>query len=233
MGKAYMELGQYEKAFECYQSTLSVNPINTIARRNISRIELLLARGDQQHAEDRQPRQQVDQRFFITEAGKTMITVLTDVARGPAVDALSPGERVDLHVEGRGIQVIDADGTILGRIEPKVGQRLSELINGGNRYVAAVVQADPRQIRILIRETYQDHSQRGRTSFPGKLADASMYEYLAMRYDYEADDLLDEEEPIEVAEMADDDVSSGDDDTEIRLDSIEPDMGDDDDTSEE
>lgn len=233
LGKALMEQGRYAEAHDAYQQTLRLNPINSIARRNLSRLESLLSRGNEEEIIARTIRQQVDLRFFIKEAGKTVLTTLVDVPRSPNVEALATGERVEIHIEGRRALVIDVDGSIIGRLEPKIGQRLAELIGGGNRYVAAVVQSDVRQVRILIREVYQDPSQLGRTSFPSRLVDDNAYEYMALRYDYDSEDLLDEEETPEVQEVLADEFNDSGDEDVIRLDSIEKNIGDDDDSEDE
>ncbi len=235
LGKAYTELGRYSEAHDAYQQTLRLNPTNAIARKNVARLEALLNRGIDSAPPSRIARQQVDLRLFITETGRTALTTLVDVPRSSAVDALVTGEKMEFRVDGRNVLVIDADGTVVGRLPPKLGQRLSELINGGNRYIAAIAQSDPRQVRLLIRETYQDPSQRGRLSFPGKLSgtDISSGYVPALPYEYEADELL-EEEAIDEADGVDEEYIGGEEEEEeIRLDTIEKDMNDDDDSSEE
>ncbi|NJM05592.1 hypothetical protein HC891_04365 [Candidatus Gracilibacteria bacterium] len=231
LGKAYLEIGSYGASHDAYSQTLRLNPTNTIARKNLTRLESLLAREG--HAQViRSARQQVDLRMFITETGRTAMTVLIDVHRGPALEALVTGEKMEFRVEGRTVLVIDADGNVIGRLEPKLGQRLAELINGGNRYIAAIAQADPRQVRLLIRETYQDPSQRGRISFPGKLGEGTHY-VASLRYDEFADDLLDDDDSADENETIDDEFISGDEEEELGLDEIEQDMGEEDDNLEE
>jgi tetratricopeptide (TPR) repeat protein len=235
LGKSYTEMGLYEEAQDAYQQTLRINPTNTIARRNLSRLEVLLSRGYHlPGAEDRPTRQVTDLRLFITEAGKTVITSLVDVPRGPTVEALSAGDRVQLQVSDQRILVLDTYENLLGRLEPRLGQRLAELINGGNRYVAAVVKPDPRQVRILIRETYQDPSQHGRTSFPGRMREDEADKQLAgSRYDYEVEELLEDEEIVDEPEILNTDFDNSDDQGEIGLDQIEKDISDDDENSED
>lgn len=231
LGKALMELGRYTEAHDAYQHTLRLNPTNSIARKNLARLDSLIARGITTGPVSRKPRQQVDMRMFITEIGRTAITTLIDVPRSPAVEALATGEKMDFRIEGKRVYVVDADGEVVGRLEPKLGQRLAELISGGNRYAAAVVQNDPRGIRLLIRETYQDPSQRHRISFPGKLGQGAVYA-ASLRYeDYE--DLL-EEEVTEEPEVIDEEFLGGEEEEEeLGLDEIEQDLGDEDDTLEE
>lgn len=233
LGKSYSELSRYAEARDAYQQTLRLAPGNVIARKNLARLESLLA-----NAGDALPtknvRQQVDLRLFITETGKTGITTLVDIPRSPAVDALAVGEKVELAVEGRTVFVSDAENNPVGRLEPKLGQRLAELMEGGNRYVAAVAQVDGRQIRLLVRETFQDPSQRDKISFPGKLGDQSYRAYIpAISYDYEIDDMLDEEEGAEEPAEAEEDYIGGEEEDELGLDQIEKDIGEDDDMAEE
>jgi tetratricopeptide (TPR) repeat protein len=232
LGKAYLELGQYTQSHDAYQQTLRLNPTNTIARKNLARLDALLTRGVEQGQLLRSARQQVDLRLFITETGRTALTTLIDVPRSPAVDALVTGEKMDFRIEGKTVYVIDADGTVIGRLEPKLSQRLSELIGGGNRYIAAIAQADARQVRLLIRETYQDPSQRGRISFPGKLGEGAMY-VSSVRYEDYDQDILDEEESVEETETMEEEYLGGEEEEELGLDEIEQDMGDDDDGMEE
>ncbi len=231
LGKALFELGKYADSHRAYQNALRLNAANPIARKNVARLEALLARGITEAPITRSTRQQVDMRMFITETGRTALTSLVDVQRGPAVDALITGEKVELRVEGKMVYVVDLDGNLIGRIEPKLSHRLVELINGGNRYLAAVVQSDSRNVRILIREVYQDPSQRGRVSFPGKLGEGATI-LSSLRFD-DYEDVLDEEELVEEPETFDDDFVGSDDEEEIGLDEIDQDMGDDDDNLEE
>jgi hypothetical protein len=151
------------------------------------------------------------------------------------VDALVTGEKMEFRVDGRNVLVIDADGNVIGRLPPKLGQRLAELIDGGNRYIAAIAQSDPRQLRLLIRETYQAPDQRGRISFPGRLSGSEgVSGYIpSLPYEYETDDLLDEEEVIDEPEVENEYISGEEEEEEIRLDTIEKDIGDDDDSNEE
>lgn len=233
LGKAYMEQGRYSEALDSYQQTLRLNPTNTIARRNLARLESLLSRGITDLPPNRKKRQQVDLRLFITEAGKTVLTQLKDVPRSMSVEALATGEKVEIQVEGNHVLMLDEDGGIIGRVEPKIGQRLSQLINGGNRYIAAVVQSDPRQVRVLIRETFQDPGQRGRTSFPGRLVDSGMYEYLTTRYDYDADEMLDEEEVTDEPAVMNEEFTGNEEEEEIGLEDIEKNISDEDEAEEE
>ena len=66
------------------------------------------------------------------------------------------------------------------------------MIEGGNRYAAAVTTVSDTAITLIIRETYQHPSQRGKFSFPPKALPAGAYRpYMregALRYGMEEDE---------------------------------------------
>jgi hypothetical protein len=232
LGKAYFELGKLAEAREAYQNALRINPANSIARKNVERLNDLLSRSAS--APVRTTRQLVDLRLFITETGKTALTTLVDVPRGAVVDAVVTGEKVDLRLDGRNVLILDASGNLIGRVEPKLAQRLSELMTGGNRYAAAVAQTNNHQLRVLIREVYQDPSQRGRVSFPGKLGESALHGgyFASARYDEYGDDLLEDEDGLDVHEEVEEEAFGGEEE-ELGLDEIEQDIGEEEDMNEE
>ena len=62
-------------------------------------------------------------------------------------------------------------GDILGEVEPKLGLRLVKLMEGGNRYTAAITSLDEDGVKIMIREVFRHPSQAGTPSFPLRQAD--------------------------------------------------------------
>lgn len=234
LGKAYFELGRLTDARDAYRNALRLTPNNRIARRNLERIEELLTKSATLPVPLKARRQLVDLRMFITEVGKTALTTLIDVQRGPALAAIVTGEKVELRPEGRGVAVYDTSGVLIGRIEPKLARRLNELMTGGNRYIAAVARIDGRQVRIIIRETYQAPSQRGRVSFPGNLSESALRGAFisGAPYDEFGEELLEDEEGVEAREDVEEEVFGGEDE-ELGLEEIEPDLGDDEDLIEE
>ncbi len=232
LGKTFFELGKLEEARDYYQRALRITPNNPIARKNIERIEDILTRGATLTTR-KGTRQLVDLRLFITEVGKTALTTLVDVPRR-LTSAIVTGEKVDLRVEGRHIYVVDLDDNTIGRLEPKLAQRVLELMQGGNRYAAAIAQISGHQIRLLLREVSQDPSQRGRISFPGKLSESALRGGFisGVPYDDYGDEMLDDEEGPDDRDETEEE-SFGSDEEELGLDELEQDLGDDDDMNEE
>jgi hypothetical protein len=82
---------------------------------------------------------------------------------------LVAGAVLALKVDGTSLAVENGTGEYVGQVDPRHGQRLVKLMEGGNQYSAAVVSATAEgNVRVIIRETYQDPSQAGKLSFPPK-----------------------------------------------------------------
>jgi len=161
LGKAYLELGRYSQSREAYSRALELDPGNQIARKNLERLANLEVDQEAPHA-----RSGVDPSLFVEETGKTAVVELLRLASPDVLGRVTAGDRVDLKAEGRALMVVSAEGERLGQVEPKLGLRLINFINGGNRYEAAVISIDGGHARVIIRETFQHPSQYGKVSFP-------------------------------------------------------------------
>jgi hypothetical protein len=196
LGKALSELGRYEEAREAYSRASSLDSTNTIAKRNLERLATLV-RVAPSPAE---PQQRLDPQLFIEETGKTGVTTLQRVDN-EVLSRMTAGDQVQLKVAGKTLAVETMRGEYLGELEPRLGLRLSKLVNGGNQYVAAVTSLEDSSCRIIIRETYQDPSLAGRPSFPpagpsGEGVRPYTKESL-LRYGLEEEEEADEQEPGE------------------------------------
>ncbi len=159
LGKALMEMGEYDDARMAYERALELEPLNTIARKNLERLEVRAKAAAAQGNGTRK----IDPALFIAETGKTGIASLRAVAP-EAMGRLTAGDTLELRPQDNTLAVTTSDGEYVGQLEPKLGLRLSRLMNGGNRYVVAV--ASLSEQRVVIREIYQHPSQQGKPSFP-------------------------------------------------------------------
>lgn len=189
LGKAYSELGHYAEARAAYARALELDRTNTIARKNLARLEKVLE--DVAPAESRE---QIDPRLFIEETGKTGHADLIELGESRVLAKMSAGDRVELRVEGRRLKAYNAQGEYLGQVDPRVGLRLIDLIAGGNRYIAALTHVSAQSARLFIREEYQHPSQVGRLSFPPK-REVAVRPYIkgrVLEYEFEEEEELEE-----------------------------------------
>lgn len=164
LGRAHMELGEYQQARESYGRTVKLDPFNTIAKKNLQRLHYL---GEAKVTAESVARK-VEPHRFIEEIGKAGVVTLYHLAPTKVRARLVAGDEVFLKISGTHLVVEDEFGQYVGHVDPKHGQRLVKLMNGGNKYSAAVVSSTEEAMTIIIREVYQDPSQIGRQSFPSK-----------------------------------------------------------------
>jgi hypothetical protein len=140
----------------------------------------------------------VDPSLFIEETGKTTVTQLADVVAADALARITAGDPVTLEVHGNVVRAQGPAGELLGKLEPKIGQRVINLMKMGNQYTAAVTSADDQSVRIIIREAHRAPSMGDRPSFPTASVDSfrAYTRDTVIRYDVdeEDDDSYDEAE---------------------------------------
>ena len=162
LGKALTELGRLEEARDQYEKSLRLNPFNTVAKKNRSKLEVLI----QHKADIKSGATRVDLNLFVEEMGKTVITQLEAVEDPDVCEKVVAGDIAELTVAGDTITVATLRGIHLGQLEPKLARRLIKFMQGGNRYQAGVTGCENGQIRVIVRETYQDPKFAGKPSFP-------------------------------------------------------------------
>jgi hypothetical protein len=167
LGKALTELGQYPEARVAYARALELDPLNSIAQKNLARLATL----DEGTVVQAEGGQKLSPQMFISEMGKTGITVLTRPA-AKAAARMTAGDQVFLRRQNNTLVVESSQGEYLGEIEPKLGMRLIKLMEGGNQYAAAIATLNQDNVRVIIKETFQDPSQAGKLSFPPTAGDA-------------------------------------------------------------
>ena len=194
--KALIELGSYEEANSVVDRVRQVAPYNNIARKNRARLDQMRtgAAATTRHAR----RAAGVPQLFIGESGKSASTTLRHTPRNLSPAMLSPGDPVQLVIEHHGASVYSDDGEYLGQVDPRLGHRLSRLIEGGNTYEAAIIGASGEGISIVIHETSRHRSLQNVASFPGRTAALTTRPRLDRNEDTEeavaSDDELDEDE---------------------------------------
>ena len=210
LGKALSELGRNRESKAAFEAVLQRSPNNSIARKNLARLTKLSDEESPRIAK----RASRSVHAFVEESGKAGVTTLMKPAPTSVLLELTPGDLVNLSVTGKALTVTDESGAYIGRVEPRVGTRISRLIKGGNRYEATVTSAEGQRLDIIIRETYKSPSQMGIVSFPLR-GSAEYGGYLpsqAVAYDAGDDEMeVPVAEKIAVKDWSNDDTEPGDD----------------------
>jgi tetratricopeptide (TPR) repeat protein len=222
LAKALWEMGELAAAREHYQTALALDPTNRIAERNIGRLRMLQAEAGKKTTPSPEG-SKAPVTIFIEETGKTGFAHLVDLAEPKQLAVVNPGDAVELRPDGPRLAA-HSNGVQIGYVEPRVAARLLKLIADGNKYSAGVTSIGERDVRIIIRETYQDPANYGKVSFPtaAKVSDLRPYtkgtlvrEEMELEEELELDEEDDEIEDIGrvlPADETDDEAFVGDDD---------------------
>ena len=196
LAKALLELGELTEARDVIEVALRIGPANTIARRNrdrLERAEAVTMPTSSEQANGASPSEPVTAvseaaatydtqstvagpdsparhvysgHLLMNETGKSTIATLIDATDRTAVGHLSSGEALPLSREGNRLLLHSCRGEPVGRVHPRLAQRILSLMDAGNRYEAAFLRDHPAEgVQVIIGEVYQHPSQHGRPSF--------------------------------------------------------------------
>jgi tetratricopeptide (TPR) repeat protein len=171
LGRALTERGDFDRAKKAYLKALKLAPENAIAKKNLARLTSLsesmatLSNNPQEASPQRAKARRVALDLFITEVGKAGVVNLHNVASGNILAKMGFGDQVHLEARGQHLIVESESGEYLGEVEPRQGLRLIKLMQGGNRYDAAILNVEEDKVQVIIKEVYQHPSQVGRPSF--------------------------------------------------------------------
>jgi len=171
LGRALTELGDFDQAKKAYFKALKLAPENAIAKKNVARLTSLsesmatLSSNPQEASTWRPQARRVALDLFITEMGKAGVVNLHNVASRNILAKMGFGDQVYLEERGQHLVVETEGGEYLGKVEPRQGLRLIQLMRGGNRYDAVILNVEKDKVQVIIKEVYQHPSQVGRPSF--------------------------------------------------------------------
>lgn len=131
--------------------------------------------------------------------------------------------------DANAIDIYNIDGQLIGRLEPRIAQRIIRFMREGHCYAAIVwrVSEHFHHVDLVIREIYHNPDYRGEVSFPGKLIDEDKAPLLDLADDEIEEGALDsgyddqEELPRLSAYDDDDDTFEGGDDSSDESDEID------------
>lgn len=216
LGKALMEVARYSEARASFTKALELSPTNTIAKKNLQRLANV---KDERGGASKQTggEHKAAPSIFIEETGKTGQVKLTELAPKNILAKITAGDSVELVLSKNNVTVQTPNKQYIGTLDRRVGLRLAKLIQGGNKYVAAIAGIDGQEARVIIKETYQHPSMAGKVSFTSKGED-EFRPYMRdtiLRYETEDEDEEVKEESETEWEQEEGDIEGEDEDAPV------------------
>src|SRR3989344_2868178 len=170
LAKAYISLGETQKAQKYYKKALGLDPYNIIAKRNLEKITK--ANGDikikSSNGNAAQSKVNLST-LFLFEPGKTKIINLLNLAPPQILATVSCGDEVSLNPKKHSVAVTGSDGVYLGALPDDFAHKLISYIEGGNKYEAYVKCATTKILSIFIKEVYKGAKFTNQPSFSQSL----------------------------------------------------------------
>ena len=158
MALAYTVLGKSKSAKNTYQKVLEIDPLNSIALKNLKKVKNDFAKDS-----NNEVMIQVNN-TFLEETGKTKIVELINLAQAEILLTLRTGQSVDISVKR--LKVFISEGKkYIGVLPDDLGKRLIKFIKGGNKYEVFIKSANNQNVTIFIRELKKANKFKDQPSF--------------------------------------------------------------------
>ena len=147
LGFALMQMSEFEKAKKTYKKILSLDKYNSLALKNLNKIESMSSVKNPKQVHERVP-----PGLFLEEPGKTKVVQLINLAPNKVLCQLNIGDLVTILPKKHSVEIRGNDRAYYGAIPDDIAFRLIKFIAAGNTYIACVKNVEKNSISVFIRE---------------------------------------------------------------------------------
>lgn len=158
LARAYTELGEIKKAISTAEKVIKIDPTNKIALRALEKIKGLKEGETISSAPS-------NAKVFIEEPGKTKIVPLIHLGDPTIIARLDAGDEVILDCHCHRVQVSTIKNDYIGKLPDDISSRIKQLICLGNQFQAVIKSSDPKEVKVIIRETLKGNKAKNIISF--------------------------------------------------------------------
>lgn len=152
LAKACSELGNAEKAKNCYSQVLKFDPANAIAVKNLKLLTKSTngKNGSQTNGQSGSKNLSLD--IFLAEPGKTKLVNLINLATPSTLSQLTCGEKVEMVIKKHQVVIESSTGDHLGAIPDDLSHYLISLTSAGNNYEAYIKAVRTNVLTLMLWE---------------------------------------------------------------------------------
>tara|TARA_B110000014_G_scaffold264082_1_gene263261 strand:+ start:5048 stop:6058 length:1011 start_codon:yes stop_codon:yes gene_type:complete len=236
IGKAQLELGKLKDSKKSYTKALQIDPLNTIARRNLKELEQMKdAKTLQGKAQNKSNLEKLVRNDILIQTAARSAEFIIDKPNSRAIQNLVPGVELLIQASDSGVEITNSRKVALGTIEPRSALRLKTCIEGGSQFEVIFKDFFGHSGVIQILEIYREPSITLKTPFINSIIDAERSRILAdvMLYSEDENSELGLEDNWESIDMSDDDEKVEEENLQDGFQTIDTSNDDDDEDEEE
>lgn len=154
---AYAITGKINLAKTTYLKVVKIDPLNSIALRNLRKIKEKTLKGNSNS-------NYYINNKFLEEPGKTKVIELVNIAQPKIIEQLRTGQSLNLSIKRLKIFILE-DKQYIGVLPDDIGKRLIKFIKGGCQYEAYTKSTSAHKVTIFIKELKKSSRYRNQPSF--------------------------------------------------------------------
>ncbi|MDG1990101.1 MAG: tetratricopeptide repeat protein [Dehalococcoidia bacterium] len=208
IGKAQLELGKLKDSKNSYTKALQIDPLNTIARRNLKELEQMKdAKTLQGKKQNTSNLEKLVRNEILIQTASRSAEFIIDKPNSRAIKNLVPGTELAIIVSTNGIEITNTRKVSLGTIEPRSSIRLKTCIDAGSKFEVIFKDNFEDTGIIQILEIHRDPSVVLETPFIHSIVESERSKILAdvMLYSEDENAELGLEDDWATIDMSDDD----------------------------
>ncbi len=165
---ALTQIRKLDEAKKLYKKILTIDKYNTIARKNLEKIE---SYPKSSKAQFQNTIFALSPSLFIEEPGKTKTVTLTNIAPSSILSHINIGDETVLFPKRHSLEVRTRNKVYLGALPDDIAFRLLRLIKAGNSYQANIKNVSKNSISVFIREIKKGKRYANQPSFISLLSE--------------------------------------------------------------
>lgn len=165
---ALTQIRKLDEAKKLYKKILSLDKYNTIAHKNLEKIESY-PKSNKSNFQNKI--YSLSPSLFIEEPGKTKTITLTNVAPSSVLSHINIGDEMMLTPKRHSLEVRTGNKIYLGALPDDIAFRLLRLIKGGNSYLVNIKNVSKNSISVFIREIKRGKRYVNQPSFISLLSE--------------------------------------------------------------
>ncbi len=150
LGRAYTAIGELNHAQKTYQKVLSIDPQNSIAIKNLEKLNNLKPHTQTQSLNKTTV---ANQELFIKKPGVTKLVNLVNLGSSEVIASLSCGDTIKIHFSKRTISVLDHLDRHIGKLPDDMAFRFNQLAKNGYYFSGCIKETSSTKVQIMIQET--------------------------------------------------------------------------------